>query len=191
MKNSIMTEKIARRGINTPHSYEPDILEKISVQQVVKESGIVFSEENTIQEVRDWLSKEPGYSPDHFIVSNNEGEFTGIVASTNLMSHDNLPGKKIGTLIKQKNTFIDIGNNLRTVVEAMARENTDLVMVTSKESNHNIVGLLSYRDILSAYKYVAEEHAKGVPNISIKRRSFKMIIRGQHLFTTLKRKKND
>ncbi|HEY6160300.1 MAG TPA: chloride channel protein, partial [Bacteroidia bacterium] len=35
MKNTIMTEKIARRGVRTPHSYEPDILEKISVSDIL------------------------------------------------------------------------------------------------------------------------------------------------------------
>src|SRR5690606_31007213 len=31
MKNTIMTEKIARRGVVTPHHYESDILDKIKV----------------------------------------------------------------------------------------------------------------------------------------------------------------
>lgn len=35
MKNTIMTEKIARRGIYTPDAYEPDILRRIVVSQVL------------------------------------------------------------------------------------------------------------------------------------------------------------
>ena len=34
MENTIMTEKIARRGVNAPHSYEPDLLERTKVWQV-------------------------------------------------------------------------------------------------------------------------------------------------------------
>ena len=33
MENTIMTEKIARRGVKTPHSYQPDVLEKFTVEQ--------------------------------------------------------------------------------------------------------------------------------------------------------------
>ena len=60
MESTIMTEKITRRGVKTPDSYEPDILEKITVQQVIKENGVVLSEENNIGDVRNWLEKEPG-----------------------------------------------------------------------------------------------------------------------------------
>jgi CBS domain-containing protein len=38
MENTIMTEKIARRGVKTPHSYEPDVLSSISVAQAIKEN---------------------------------------------------------------------------------------------------------------------------------------------------------
>ena len=36
MTNTIMTEKIARRGIRTPDSYEPDALEQISVDHAMQ-----------------------------------------------------------------------------------------------------------------------------------------------------------
>ncbi|AXY73512.1 CBS domain-containing protein [Paraflavitalea soli] len=36
MENTIMTEKIARRGVKTPHSYEPDMLDRILVSQVTQ-----------------------------------------------------------------------------------------------------------------------------------------------------------
>lgn len=36
MENTIMTEKIARRGIRTPHSYEPDVLEQMVVADAMR-----------------------------------------------------------------------------------------------------------------------------------------------------------
>jgi CIC family chloride channel protein len=39
MKGSIMTEKIKRRGIRTPDAYEPDVLQKISVEKLIKRSA--------------------------------------------------------------------------------------------------------------------------------------------------------
>lgn len=38
MENTIMTEKIARRGVKIPHSYHPDILDKINVVEVMQET---------------------------------------------------------------------------------------------------------------------------------------------------------
>ena len=82
-----MTEKITRRGVKTPDSYEPDILETISVGNVMQENGLVLSDENTIREVREWLEKESDYNSNYFIIVNNKSEFKGIISSSNLFSN--------------------------------------------------------------------------------------------------------
>jgi hypothetical protein len=70
----------------------------------------------------------------------------------------------------------------------MARENVDVLPVVSKENNNSIVGILSYRDIISAYKFSMEEHEKKHPRISLKRRSLRILLRGQKLYTALRYK---
>ena len=126
MESTIMTEKITRRGVKTPDSYEPDILETITVEQVVNENGLVLSEDNTISEVRDWLEKETDYNSNYFIIVSTENEFRGIISSSNLFSNHHQPDKLIGQLIKRNNVSIGIDNSLRTAVEMMARENIEL-----------------------------------------------------------------
>lgn len=79
MENTIMTEKIARRGVKIPHSYEPDVLEKLIVEQVLTDNGMIISEENNIKEVREWLNQEQDYKSNYFIISSNEGEYRGIL----------------------------------------------------------------------------------------------------------------
>ena len=184
-----MTEKIARRGIKTPHLYEPDILEKITVSQVIKKNGLVLSEENSIHEIWDWLDKEPAYKSNrYFIVSSNEGEYRGIVNSSSLFSRDHIIDKPIASLIQHKNISIENDNSLRMAVELMAKENVDVLPVISRENNNNIVGILSYRDIISAYKFRMEDHEKKDPRISLKRRGLKILLRGQKLYTAMRYK---
>ena len=186
MENTIMTEKIARRGVKTPDSYEPDILEKISVEQVIKENGVVLSEDNTVKEVKEWLSKEPDYNSNYFIVSSNEGEYKGILSSSTIFSHLQSDDSRLGLLIKRKNISVGIGSSLRTAVEIMAKENTDVLPVVSKENNNSIIGILSYREIIASYKKNMEEHEKKYPDISLKRRGLKILLRGQKLMTSIK-----
>ncbi len=189
MENTIMTEKIARRGVKTPNSYEPDILEKITVDQVIDENGLVLSESNTIEEVREWLSAEPDYSSNYFIVSTDQGEYKGIVSSSNLFSNHHDAESKVGGLIKRKNFSVVIDNSLRTAVEMMAKENTDVLPVVAKENNNNIIGILSYKDIIASYKHKMEEHEKKNPPISLKRQSLKILVHGKKIVTTWKNKK--
>lgn len=187
MESTIMTEKITRRGIKTPDSFEPDILETISVQQVVKENGVVLSEENTIGEVRDWLRKETDYNSNYFIIVNNGNEFKGIISSSSLFSSLHPDEKPIGELIKRNSVSISNDNSLRTAVELMAKENIDLLPVVSKENN--MVGILSYKDIISAYKTDTDNNLKKRPMISLKRGGLKMLVRGQRLIDAIRRDK--
>ncbi len=53
MRNTIMTEKIARRGILTPHTYKPDLLESVSVKAAMLQELVMIS-----QEIR-----SPNYAP--------------------------------------------------------------------------------------------------------------------------------
>src|SRR6185503_773068 len=57
MENTIMTEKIARRGVFTPDSFESDLLQSVTVAQVMDDDDVVLSTKNTIREVSEWLSE--------------------------------------------------------------------------------------------------------------------------------------
>lgn len=186
MENTIMTEKIARRGVKTPDSYEPDILEKVTVGQVLNENGLVLSDENTISEVKEWLEKEKDYKSNYFIIANNQNEFKGIVSSSNLFSNHHQKDNLVGSLIKRKNISVSIDNSLRTAVEMMAKENIDVLPVVSKE-NH-VTGILSYKDIISAYKYGIGDHDEKHRSISLKRNSLKILLHGQRLMSAVGRK---
>lgn len=187
MKNTIMTEKIARRGVKTPASYEPDILETINVEQVMEKNGMIFSEDNSVKEIIEWLQKEPEYNSNYYIISNAAAEYKGIVSASNLFNTHHKPGTLIGTLVKRKHISINIGYSLRKAVEMMAQENIDVLPVLSKDNNH-VTGILSYKNIISGYKQGMEDHTKKHPGISMKRRSLKILIYGQKILGSFKGK---
>ena len=81
-----MTEKISRRGVKTPDSFEPDIPEKIAVKEVLKDDEILISEENNIRDVWQWLEKEREYIGNYFIIVSRDNEFMGIISSSSLFS---------------------------------------------------------------------------------------------------------
>ena len=186
MKNTIMTEKIARRGVVTPHSYEPDILGKVTVRDVIKDTGIVLSEDNSIEEVRSWLDKEPERRDNYFIIANNEGEYRGIISSSNLFSHHHDSNDLVGTLIKRDSASIHMDDSLRSAVEMMSMENIDVLPVLSSRAN-GIIGILTYRDIIAVYKQGIAEHKDKQATISLKRNGLKILLHGHRLIAALKR----
>jgi H+/Cl- antiporter ClcA len=178
MENTIMTEKIARRGVKTPDSYEPDILEKISVRQAISHDGIIISEENTISEVREWLDKETDYRSNYFIISSQVGEYKGILSSSSLYSRHHKESNPVISLVKRHDIYIAEEHSLRYAVEKMAKENVDVLPVIAGE-NKNIIGVLSYHDIIDSYRYSFDEHERKAPKLSVKQ--LKVLVRGQKL----------
>jgi len=190
MDTTIMTEKIARRGIKTPHSYEPDVLEKITLRQVIKPNEIALSSENTISEIRDWLKNNLQITSNYFIVVTNEGEFKGIVSLIDIYSLYNSGNELIDTLIKKHQVVLSNESNLRTAVEIMASEDLEVLPVVSKEEPDKVIGILSYKDILSAYSHRSGEHEKTKANISLKRQGLKILVHGQKFLTLVTRMRN-
>jgi chloride channel protein, CIC family len=184
MKNTIMTEKIARRGVRTPHSYEPDILDKLTVKEVVEEEGTVLSANATIEEVREWLRKNKEEQRNYFVVVNEEGSFKGIISFSNLFSMHHPVDMEVGALIKRPFFAVTTTDSLKTAVELMAKENLDVLPVLSQSSN-KVAGILSYANVLSAYKHGVEEHRESV-HISLKRRTLKILLHGKRRLTSLK-----
>lgn len=187
MENTIMTEKIARRGVKTPDSYEPNSLDKLTVEQVITDKGIIISEDNTIKEVLDWLNKEPDYKSNYFIISSNEGGYRGILSSSNLFSNHHSSESLVGSLIKRNNIYINLSNTLQVAVETMAKENVDVLPVVATE-NAMVIGILSYHDILATYKNGIDEHIQQQPPISLRRNGLKILLRGQKMVSAIKRR---
>ena len=187
MENTIMTEKITRRGVKTPESFEPDILEKITAREVMEKNGLIISDDNSIGEVTDWLIGEPEYNRNYFIVASTTGEYRGILSSSNLFNKIHKADTLVATLVKRKNISVTVNTSLRTAVALMAAEDIDVLPVVNKENN-NVIGTLSYQNIIASYRQSIDEHKKKHPGISIKRRSLKILIKGQKLVSSWKTK---
>lgn len=182
MENTIMTEKIARRGVKAPDSYESDLLEKVTVDEVMENDAVAISGENTIEEIRNWLEKEPNHFHNYFIVSDIDGSYRGILKSAMLFNHEFKASTTIAEMIQHKEAHVFQDTSLRAAVEIMSNEKVDVLPVLSQKDCQTLYGILSYQNILTAYKIGADENIKMNPAISLKRRSLQIIAHGQKFF---------
>lgn len=179
MENTIMTEKIARRGVFTPDSYEPDLLQKISVAQVMNEEDVVLSAKNTVREVSEWLDENP-HQEDYLITVDDDGSYAGILKLADLYVSCPNGGTQLKSIITKPRIFLKNEDTLRIAVEQMAKHEVEALPVISSKGN-KIVGILTYQGILSAYKHNLEENETANTQISLKRRRMKMLIKGRNL----------
>ncbi|MCU7549115.1 chloride channel protein [Chitinophagaceae bacterium LB-8] len=184
MKNTIMTEKIARRGVATPHIYEPDILNNLKVKQVQTDEAIVLDHTATANEVRAWIKEKKLHQQNYYVVADQEGNFKGVISSSDIFNLHFNDDSNIEVLIQRKRFVVRTEDNLKKAVEIMARENLDVVPVISEDDN-KITGVLSYRNIISVYTQNAEEHKENVA-ISLKRRTLKILLHGKKKISMIK-----
>lgn len=176
LKNTIMTEKIARRGVNTPTAYEPDILDKILVKALAKKNNVIISSDMKLEEVRTWLLQSKKEKDEYYIIAEN-GEFRGIVRSASIFNMQNPPGMLVTALAEKKSFAIADNDNVKNAVRIMAAGNIHALPVVSSTTN-DLSGILSYKDILPAYRKQIDEHREAVA-ISLRRQTLKLMIRGK------------
>lgn len=180
MKNTIMTEKISRRGIKTPESYEPDILGHVNVEQVMDNNSIAFSGNNTIEEITSWLENKSEYKSNFYVVLNDNDEYEGIISESQIYSKINPPETRLESIVSKTTIAIQTTDNLRNAVKIMANENIDVLPVLSPKDKH-IVGIVSFQNILQSYKINIDANMQKRPHISLKRKALKILVRGQKI----------
>lgn len=183
MENTIMTEKIARKGVKIPESYEPDVLDKILVSQVTKQNPMVMGAKDKINAVKELVLNDSQHL-NYFMVKNENGDYLGYLSIRDLFgSHDD--SEALDSLLTGKSeVFIKNSDTLYTAVKMMLKKDKEGLPVQAEDGR--FVGLLTYKDILSAYRINQGEFIKAAPEISLKRRGLRILARGNRFFNNRK-----
>lgn len=184
MENTIMTEKISRRGIRTPVAYEPDILQSYTVSEVMDDNALVVNADYTIDRLQGLLTQQKEYRNKNIIVADADNHFAGMLDMSAIFSGQYNLSFPIKTLLNTNDSSVQVKDTLRNAIEKMVNENTDVLPVVS--TNKLIVGMLSYRNIFVAYKMQIGKDKKSTVAISWRRRRLKMLVRRNRLVAAIK-----
>lgn len=150
MKNTIMTEKIARRGVSTPEEYEPDILRQIAVRRVMKQ--LVFQPgtiEQTVAEVREFYRQSSVKHP-FLAFADKEGAFAGVIPIASILHSHTDPSAPVSSVLHTDVYAIAESDHLGLATEMLARSGSSFLVVTSEQ--HGVIsGIITYKDVPDAY----------------------------------------
>jgi H+/Cl- antiporter ClcA len=152
MRNTIMTEKIARRGVRVPTEYAADFLEQISVGQACTRDARVLRTSDELGEVRAWLnSGKPEAQHQGFPVLDDQDRVRGVITRRDLLAPD-LPGlKRIGEMLRRPPIVVNEEHSLREAADHMVAENVGRLVVVAHDDPTKMVGILTRGDLLSAH----------------------------------------
>jgi H+/Cl- antiporter ClcA len=183
---TIMTEKINRRGVFTPNAYEADILQRLSVEAVMQEDPAVLSGDNTVAEVKEWARETAnGSIPKNLAVVDENENLIGIVILRTLLERRDDDTTPVSALVTGKNIYVYSNSQLSFAVDVMHRFKVNFLPVVDRDNKKKVIGVLTPQDVFAAYRKRKHEEDIYKREISLRRRGYKLIVRGKQFFKEL------
>lgn len=159
MKQSIMTEKISRRGVEVPNEYSADLLTLKKVKEHASYHPITLNRDDSIGAIRHWLaSGKPGSQHQGFPVVDKNKKLTGVIARRDIFEYQGDSLKPISDLIQRKPVIVAEDDSIRTAVDFLAHERIGRLAVVKDKHSNQLVGMITRSDILAAYAHLAKEN---------------------------------
>lgn len=157
MENSIMTEKIARRGIRTPSDYAADPLNQIVVSSIASAPVVTLAANRTVREVRAWMTGgAAGTTHQGFPVLDEDGHLTGVLTRRELLAAQD-DEVTLRDLIARLPKFVYDDASVREAADHMVNHDIGRLPVVSRAGAPRVVGMITRSDILSAYRHRMDE----------------------------------
>ncbi len=168
MKNTIMTEKIARRGVKVPSDYSADNLEQVLIRDVITNPPTSLRADQTIQEIRSWVgSKADGSTHQGYPIVDETGNVLGVLTRRDFLGSELPENTLLHELIHRPLTAVYDDSTLREAANHMLNHDVGRLPVLSR-NDHHLLGIITRSDILAGNKARLAEVIKEQQTRSIK-----------------------
>jgi chloride channel protein, CIC family len=166
MQNSIMTEKIARRGLRIPEDYDADVFVQTTVGSVMDKEVKVLPPDMPVSELADRIAHhDPAISiHDAWPLVNSDRQLTGIVTRNDVIRSLEKTGATDLKLSDAGNSALVTVFPDETVHEAVARmlnHGVGRLLVVSRDDPKQMLGYVSRTHLLSTrFRQVQQEQVR-------------------------------
>jgi len=171
MRNTIMTEKIARRGIRVPSEYAADFWEQVRVADFATRDVIAFAATDTLAHLRKWLESGAAGTRHHgFPVVNESGHLLGVVTRHEIMDAsgaDSADELRVQQLLKRAPAVVFEDSSLREAADLMVSLGVGRLPVVSRVAQNRVIGILTRSDLLAAHARRLNENHRTEPRLKI------------------------
>jgi CIC family chloride channel protein len=151
-RHSIMTEKLARRGMRVQFEYAADHLAQVLVRDFAARDVVLVDGDDTIAEVREWLASDgEGTTHQGFPVVDSQERLLGVVTRRDLLNHTLDPNTRVRDTIRRRPAVIYEDSTLRETADLMVIEQVGRLPVVRREAPLTVVGIVSRSDLLAAH----------------------------------------
>ena len=152
MRNSIMTEKLHRRGVRVPTEYAADFLDTIRVREMASKAVVSLRADDTVQTVRTWIASAVVGATHHgFPLVDAAGSLVGVLTRRDLLNPSVDPATKLRDLLKRSPSIVYDDCSLRDAADHMVNHNIGRLPVIDRPTGR-LVGMITRSDLLSAHR---------------------------------------
>jgi H+/Cl- antiporter ClcA len=163
MRNTIMTEKIARRGVRVPAEYAADFLDSVLVREAATREPITLPADWSVAEARKWIeSGGPGTSHQGFPLVDENQVLAGVVTRRVLFDPKQPPDRRLGELLTRPPVIVYADSTLRDAADHMVNHDIGRLPVVERSKTGKVVGFLTRSDLLSAHRRRLDDSRRGI-----------------------------
>ncbi len=153
MRNTIMTEKIARRGVRVPGEYTADFLEQVNAGPAASRPVVTLAADDLLAAVRAWIAtRGAGTAHQGFPVVDAKGELVGVVTRRDLLDSAVPDSAPVRELVRRPLAVAFEDSSLREAADHMVHEGVGRLPVVSRAAPRVPVGILTRSDLLAAHQ---------------------------------------
>jgi CIC family chloride channel protein len=167
-KNSIMTERFARRGIRAPAEYLADPLEQVIVGDIASKPVVTLKTMQTVDSARRWLSLA-GAANQHqgFPIVDPAGHLVGVLTRRDLLDPRVNGSRELREILFRPPKFVYDDCTARQAAHHMVNHNIGRLPVVMRSQPTRLIGIVTRSDILSAYRRQIEENEAERPEFHL------------------------
>ncbi|HTE26827.1 chloride channel protein [Flavitalea sp.] len=187
MENTIMTEKISRRGVQTPVAYGPDILQSYTVKQVMNNDALVIKSDITIGDLQLAYLKSFEHQQKNIIVVGADNKFEGLLNASDILKL-NAPEQQllpVKTVLTEKTLYVRVNDTVRFAMEKMIAENVEFLPVLRQDKTY--AGFFTQQAVFNTHKLQMVLEKNNVVAISLRRQRFRMLVKRNQVIASLKK----
>jgi H+/Cl- antiporter ClcA/CBS domain-containing protein len=170
MGNSIMTEKIARRGVRVPSEYGADHLDRITVGDACSRDVVTLPASQLLATTRDWLfSGDPDAGHQGYPVVDDGGRIIGVLTRRDLIGPAHRGDEPLRALVTRAPAVVAEDHSLREAADHMVDENIGRLVVVDAADPGRMTGFITRGDLLAAHATRLRESRETRRTLSLRR----------------------
>jgi len=152
MRNTIMTEKIARRGARVVGEYVADFLDTLLVRDHAAREPVLLHAHEQVADVRARIvAGAAGMQHRGFPLVDGAGELVGVLTRRDLLA-DHQPGTTLQQLVHRPPVIVFDDSSLREAADQMSEAGVGRLPVVTRAEPRRPIGVITRSDLLSAHR---------------------------------------